>query len=147
MNSDTGGILGVFGFLVSMAGVIYTAINHKKIRCRCCGKDLDMSVDVDTTEEIKKKTVKEEAAAQAQAQEQAQVDTEEDNEEDDDDESVAAAALAAAAKAKTRLNEVTAIRVMSAQRRGSISNDAYPDYLEPSRKKISKGKIVPIVEA
>ena len=152
MNSDTGGILGVFGFLVSMAGVIYTAINHKKIRCRCCGKDLDMSVDVDTTEEIKKKTVKEEAAvaASAAAQAQAQVDTEEDNEEDDeeDDESVAAAAVAAAAaKAKTRLNEVTAIRVMSAQRRGSISNDAYPDYLEPSRKKISKGKIVPIVEA
>ena len=63
MNSDTGGILGVFGFIVSMAGVIYTAINHKKIRCRCCGKDLDMSVDVDTTEKIKKKTKEEEAAA------------------------------------------------------------------------------------
>ena len=155
MNSDTGGILGVFGFIVSMAGVIYTAINHKKIRCRCCGKDLDMSVDVDTTEEIKKTVKEEEAAASAIAQEQ--VDTEEDNEEDDeeDDESAAAAAVAvaaaaaaaAAAKAKTRLNEVTAIRVMSAQRRGSISNDAYPDSLEPSRKKISKGKIVPIVEA
>lgn len=156
MNSDTGGILGVFGFLVSMAGVIYAAINHKKIRCRCCGKDLDMSVDVDTTEEIKKKTVEEEAAAAAQAQAdkkpQIYTTTEEDNEEDDDEsaavaESVAAAAVAAAAKAKARLNEATAIRVMSAQRRGSISNDAYPDYLEPSRKKISKGKIVPIVEA
>ena len=144
MNSDTGGILGVFGFLVSMAGVIYAAINHKKIRCRCCGKDLDMSVDVDTTEEIKKKTVEEEAAAM-QAQAPAQVDTEEDD--NDNDESARVAAVAAAAKAKTRLNEVTAIRVMSAQRRGSISNDAYPDYLEPSRKKISKGKIVPIVEA
>ena len=69
MNSDTGGILGVFGFLVSMAGVIYTAINHKKIRCRCCGKDLDMSVDVDTTEEIKKKTKEEAAAAVAAAAE------------------------------------------------------------------------------
>lgn len=158
MNSDTGGILGVFGFIVSMAGVIYTAINHKKIRCRCCGKDLDMSVDVDTTEEIKK-TVKEEAAVAASAAAQEQVDTEEDNkeddEEDDDDESVAAAAVAvaaaavaaAAAKAKTRLNEVTAIRVMSAQRSRSTSNDAYPDSLEPSRKKISKGKIVPIVDA
>lgn len=144
MNSDTGGILGVFGFIVSMAGVIYTAINHKKIRCRCCGKDLDMSVDVDTTEEIKKKTKEEEAAAVAAAQ----VDTEENNEEDDeeDDES-AAAPPAAAEKAKARLNEVTAIRVMSAQRSRSTSNDAYPDYLEPNRKKISKGKIVPIVEA
>ena len=147
MNSDTGGILGVFGFIVSMAGVIYTAINHKKIRCRCCGKDLDMSVDVDTTEEIKK-TVKEEAAVAASAAAQEQVDTEEDNEEDDeeDDES-AAAPPAAAEKAKARLNEVTAIRVMSAQRSRSTSNDAYPDYLEPNRKKISKGKIVPIVEA
>lgn len=156
MNSDTGGILGVFGFIVSMAGVIYTAINHKKIRCRCCGKDLDMSVDVDTTEEIKKKTVKEEAAVAASAAAQEQVDTEEDNEEDDeeDDESAAAppavavaATAAVAAKAKTRLNEVTAIRVMSAQRSRSTSNDAYPDSLEPSRKKTSKGKIVPIAEA
>ena len=153
MNSDTGGILGVFGFIVSMAGVIYTAINHKKIRCRCCGKDVDMSVDVDTTEEIKKKTKEEEAAVAASAAAQAQVDTEENNEENDDDESarvaesVAAAAVAAAEKAKARLNEVTAIRVMSAQRSRSTSNDAYPDYLEPNRKKISKGKIVPIVEA
>ena len=148
MNSDTGGILGVFGFIVSMAGVIYTAINHKKIRCRCCGKDLDMSVDVDTTEEIKKKTKEEEAAVAASAAAQEQVDTEEDNEEDDeeDDES-AAAPPAAAEKAKARLNEVTAIRVMSAQRSRSTSNDAYPDSLEPSRKKTSKGKIVPIVEA
>lgn len=146
MNSDTGGILGVFGFIVSMAGVIYTAINHKKIRCRCCGKDLDMSVDVDTTEEIKKKT-KEEAAAVAATQ----VDTEENDNDDDESarvaESVAVAAVAAAEKAKTRLNEVTAIRVMSAQRSRSTSNDAYPDYLEPSRKKTSKGKIVPIAEA
>ena len=148
MNSDTGGILGVFGFIVSMAGVIYTAINHKKIRCRCCGKDLDMSVDVDTTEEIKKKTKEEEAAVAASAAAQSQVDTEENNEENDDDESARVAeSVAAAEKAKARLNEVTAIRVMSAQRSRSTSNDAYPDSLEPSRKKTSKGKIVPIVEA
>jgi hypothetical protein len=54
MNSETGGILGVFGFLVSMGGAIYAAINHKKVRCRCCGKNLDMSVDVDSTEEKEK---------------------------------------------------------------------------------------------
>jgi hypothetical protein len=51
MDSNTGGILGVFGFLVSFAGIIYTAINHKRIRCRCCGRDMDMSVDVEPTEE------------------------------------------------------------------------------------------------
>lgn len=55
MNSETGGILGVFGFLASMCGLIYTAINHKKIRCRCCGKDLDMSVDIDETDAVKSK--------------------------------------------------------------------------------------------
>ena len=33
-----------------MAGAVYTAVNHKKIRCKCCGKNLDMSVDVDSTE-------------------------------------------------------------------------------------------------
>jgi len=53
MNSETGGILGVFGFLASVGGLIYTAINHKKIRCRCCGKDLDMSVDIDETDAAK----------------------------------------------------------------------------------------------
>lgn len=43
----------MFGFLASVGGLIYTAINHKKIRCRCCGKDLDMSVDIDETDAAK----------------------------------------------------------------------------------------------
>jgi hypothetical protein len=55
MDSNTGGILGIFAFLTSAAGLIYTAINHKRIRCRCCGRDLDMSVDVDTTDKPKPK--------------------------------------------------------------------------------------------
>ena len=49
MDSNTGGILGIFGFIFSAAGMIYAAINHKRIRCRCCGKDVDVSVDVDST--------------------------------------------------------------------------------------------------
>ena len=53
MNSDAGNILGIFAFLTSAAGLIYAAINHKRIRCRCCGKDLDMSVDVDPTVVVK----------------------------------------------------------------------------------------------
>jgi hypothetical protein len=59
MNSETGGILGIFGFLVSMGGAIYAAINHKKVRCTCCGKNLDMSVDVDSTEDKKEQDEKE----------------------------------------------------------------------------------------
>jgi hypothetical protein len=53
MDSTTGGVLGIFGFLASLAGLIYTAVNHKRIRCRCCGKDVDMSVDVDSTDTVK----------------------------------------------------------------------------------------------
>jgi hypothetical protein len=55
MDSTTGGVLGIFGILISGGSVIYAAINHKRIRCRCCGKDLDISVDVDPTIIKKKK--------------------------------------------------------------------------------------------
>jgi len=49
MDSTTGGTLGVFGFLISAAGIVYTAVNHKRLRCKCCGKDMDISVDVEPT--------------------------------------------------------------------------------------------------
>ena len=49
MDSTTGGVLGILGFLISGGGAIYAAINHKKIRFKCCGKDIDMSVDIDET--------------------------------------------------------------------------------------------------
>jgi len=49
MDSTTGGTLGIFGFLISAAGIVYTAINHKRLRCKCCGKDMDISVDVEPT--------------------------------------------------------------------------------------------------
>ena len=52
MDSDTSGALGIIAFLVSMAGVIYAAVNHKRVRCKCCGKDIDMSVDVDSTVKV-----------------------------------------------------------------------------------------------
>jgi hypothetical protein len=70
MDSTTGGVLGIIGFLVSAAGAIYAAINHKRVRCRCCGKDMDVSVDIDSTEEEKKKPV--------------EVNTEEEEEEEED---------------------------------------------------------------
>jgi hypothetical protein len=49
MDSNAGGVLGIFGFLISAAGIVYTAINHKRLRCKCCGKDMDISVDVEPT--------------------------------------------------------------------------------------------------
>ncbi len=50
MNSDTGSVLGIISILVSVGGAIYAAINHKRLRCKCCGKDLEVQVDVDSTE-------------------------------------------------------------------------------------------------
>jgi hypothetical protein len=46
----TGDTLGILAFLFSSAGLVYAAINHKRIRCKFCGKDIDISVDVDSTE-------------------------------------------------------------------------------------------------
>ena len=81
MNSETGGILGVFGFLASMAGLIYTAINHKKIRCRCCGKDLDMSVDIDETAAVKSKAKVKPAEPETPVEETPEAEQPEESEE------------------------------------------------------------------
>ena len=54
MDSNTGGILSIFAFLFTGAGMIYAAVNHKRIRCKCCGKDMDMSMDVDSTAPVPK---------------------------------------------------------------------------------------------
>jgi len=50
MDSTTAGGLGIFGIIISGGGVIYSAINHKKFRFRCCGRDIDASIDIDDNE-------------------------------------------------------------------------------------------------
>jgi hypothetical protein len=50
MDQNASGTLSVIAFLISSAGAIYAAVNHKRIRMTCCGKKMDMSVDVDSTE-------------------------------------------------------------------------------------------------
>jgi len=47
---DTGSALGGTGLFISLLGIIYSAINHKHLKARCCGKDLDFSIDIDSTE-------------------------------------------------------------------------------------------------
>jgi hypothetical protein len=46
---DTTNILGLSGFAISILGILYTAVNHKRVRSRCCGKSFDVSVDVENT--------------------------------------------------------------------------------------------------
>ena len=50
---DTGAALGGTGLFISLVGIIYSAVNHKHIRSRCCGRDLEMSIDIDSTEQAK----------------------------------------------------------------------------------------------
>jgi len=46
---DTGAALGGAGLFFSIAGIIYSAINHKHIKSRCCGKEYDMAIDIGNT--------------------------------------------------------------------------------------------------
>jgi hypothetical protein len=43
---DTGAALGGAGLFISILGVIYSAINHKHIKTRCCGKVYEVSIDI-----------------------------------------------------------------------------------------------------
>jgi hypothetical protein len=47
---DTGAALGGTGLFISLIGIIYSAINHKHIRTKCCGREIEISLDIDSTE-------------------------------------------------------------------------------------------------
>lgn len=42
-------VLSISGVALSVTGIIYTAVNHKRIRSKCCGRVLEASIDVETT--------------------------------------------------------------------------------------------------
>jgi len=46
---DNNMVLSISGIVISIAGVIYTAVNHKRIRSNCCGKVLEASIDIEGT--------------------------------------------------------------------------------------------------
>ena len=49
---DTGAALGGTGLFISLIGIIYSAINHKHIRTKCCGREIEISLDIDSTETL-----------------------------------------------------------------------------------------------
>ncbi len=49
MDPNTEGILGICGILISLVGILYSTLNHKKIRARCCNRNLEFSIDIDPT--------------------------------------------------------------------------------------------------
>jgi hypothetical protein len=68
---DTGSALGGTGLFISLLGIIYSAVNHKHLKARCCGKDLDFSIDIDSTDSDPKVKAQAQTQAPAQAQTQA----------------------------------------------------------------------------
>jgi hypothetical protein len=53
MDSTTTTAIAYCGFITSVLGVVYAAINHKRIRSNCCGKRLEASLDIDNTTPVK----------------------------------------------------------------------------------------------
>ena len=49
MDSNSTGAIAYSGFIIGLAGTIYAAINHKRIRSKCCGRNLEASIDVENT--------------------------------------------------------------------------------------------------
>ena len=71
MNSDTGSALSIISILVSVGGAIYAAINHKRLRCKCCGKNLEVQVDVDSTEKRKSLQASDHTTVEVKSEEEA----------------------------------------------------------------------------
>ena len=50
---QAGQVGGVLGIVLTVVGIIYGAINHKRFRSNCCGRKLEVSIDVENTAKIK----------------------------------------------------------------------------------------------
>jgi len=53
-----GAYSGIVSSVMIISGIIYTAINHRRCRSRCCGRTMEVSVDIEhTSPQIKKPTI------------------------------------------------------------------------------------------
>jgi hypothetical protein len=52
MSSDLGTIFGSGGLVISIISMVYAAINHKRIRAKCCGRSVDFEINIDPTEAV-----------------------------------------------------------------------------------------------
>jgi len=42
-------VMSIVAIVVSVGGVIITAINHTRVRSACCGRKMDLSIDIEKT--------------------------------------------------------------------------------------------------
>jgi len=45
-----GSYAGIASSIILVIGMIYGAVNHKQIRSKCCGKQLEASLDIGPTD-------------------------------------------------------------------------------------------------
>jgi hypothetical protein len=48
-STNTGTIVGGVGIALSVLSMIFAAVNHKKLRAKCCGRVIEMELDVSNT--------------------------------------------------------------------------------------------------
>ena len=81
IRMDSSSIIGISGLVISIAGVVYSAINHKHIRTTCCGRVYDISIDIDTNDTTESKAAeKKEATAPKEQKKEVVVPKEEKKE-------------------------------------------------------------------
>ena len=49
MDSNATGIAGLLGLALSITGIFISAVNHKYIRSKCCGRHIEASIDIGST--------------------------------------------------------------------------------------------------
>jgi len=58
-SDNLGSILGGSGAaILSALGVLYTAVNHKRVKAKCCGKTFEAELDIGSTEAATETTAK-----------------------------------------------------------------------------------------
>ena len=49
MDNTTSGALGLVALVISVGSTLLVAINHKRIRSKCCGRSIEASFDIENT--------------------------------------------------------------------------------------------------
>jgi hypothetical protein len=49
MDNQDSGIIAIVGLVLSVGTAVVGAINHKRIRSTCCGKNAEASIDIEST--------------------------------------------------------------------------------------------------
>jgi hypothetical protein len=51
-QQNTNTLLGVLALVISVGTTIVGIINHKRLRSKCCGKKVEMSIDIESTQSV-----------------------------------------------------------------------------------------------